>query len=501
MGLNRFAAGAVSGGAGLAVTFLLRAAGLGVFLPEVAVGFVVELIPGSFESFLIQTMGEGAKLLGLTVALVVFLALPGVYALFYRRVEGLLKRRSAVAILYWLGTTAIALLVVLPLLGQGFAGSQSSAGPWLATFSQLLGWGAYASILDYLLVDVSSRYPQGFNLSRRQFLAAAVGTVLTFALILYGVGSFVGRKIRTSFSSIADLFANEVTPVGEFYVVSKNVVDPVVDASTWNLAVDGLVTNSMTYGYENLQSRMNAREHITLECVSNQVGGKLISSAEWEGLPLADLLQEAGPQDQADWVVFTCADGYTVAIPRGKAEEDSTLVALLMNGIPLPHNHGYPARIIVPGLYGMFSAKWLTRITLVEGEYLGFWQEKGWTNRGTVRTTAIIAVPPSGSIVQGMVPLGGIAFSGDKGISKVEVSIDDGETWHEANLKSPPLSMFTWVLWSYDWVPPGPGSYRVIARATDGESVLQDPTLESPYPRGASGYDSIELTVRTSDNL
>lgn len=496
MGLSRFAAGAVAGGAGLAVTFLLRIAGLGVFLPEVAVDLVVELIPGSLESFLIQTMGEGAKLLGLTVALLVFLAVPGLYALFYRWVEGLLKRRWAVTILYWQGATAGALFVILPLLGEGLAGSLTPEGPGLVAFSQLLGWGTFAIVLDYLMVDVSRRYPEGFSLSRRQFLAVAAGTVLTFALAIYGIGSFLAREIRTSFLSIADLFAKEVTPNSEFYVVSKNVVDPVVNVSTWDLTVDGLVSDPLTYRYEELQARMKAREYVTLECVSNQVGGNLISTAEWEGIPLAELIKDSGPEDQADWVVFTCADGYTVAIPREKAEDPSALMALRMNGVPLPFNHGYPARIVVPGIYGMFSAKWLTRITLVEGEFLGFWQQKGWTNRGAITTTAIIAVPRSGALVEGTVPVGGVAFSGDRGISKVEVSFDDGETWEEAELKSPPLSSLTWVLWSLDWVPPGPGTYRILARTTDGDSVPQDPARESPYPRGASGYDSIELTVR-----
>ncbi len=480
------------------VTLFLRFAGIGVFLPEVAVDFVVDLIPGTAESFFVTRMGEGAKLLAIVVAVVVFLLLPGVYALFFRWFQARLPSRLTIGLVYSLGPTAIALFMILPLLGGGFAGLRTPAGPAGALLSQLLGSSLYATLLDYFLVEVAERYPEGFSPSRRHFIAVAAGALGALALAIYGFGFLVARQARSVFSSVQELFSKEVTPTEEFYVVSKNVIDPMVDSATWQLDVDGLVSSPGTYTYDELLTRLNKEEFVTLECVSNEVGGNLISTARWEGIPLGEILGEADLEASADWIVFTCADGYTVAIPRDKAEDPTTLLALRMNGEALPFNHGFPARIIVPGLYGMFSAKWVTRITPVQGEFLGFWQEKGWTNRGEVRTTTIIATPPSGSTVSPPVALGGFAFAGDRGISKVEVSTDGGESWEEATLKAPPLSQLTWVIWTFLWSPEGQGRHRVLARATDGIGTPQDASRESPFPRGASGYDSIALQVSPS---
>ena len=173
-------------------------------------------------------------------------------------------------------------------------------------------------------------------------------------------------------------------------------------------------------------------EFVTLECVSNDVGGNLISTAKWSGLQLATILQTAGVDRTADWIVFTCADDYTAAIPIAKAMDPATMVAVRMDSEPLTRAHGYPARIIVPGLYGMFHAKWLTKIEAVQGEYRGFWQQKGWTNEGQIHTTAIIATPPDNAVVESAVTIGGVAFAGDRGISAVEVSTDGGQTWNLA---------------------------------------------------------------------
>lgn len=492
---SRFSAGALAGAAGLALTYPLRLMGIGVFLPELAVNFVVNRIPGEAESFFVLSIGEGAKILAIAVAIAVFVALPGVYALFYRWLQGRVPRRWMVGLLYTLGPAAVASLVVVPILGGGVAGTNTQAGPLGTAFSQVLGYALYATLLDYLLVDVSARYPEGFSLSRRQFIVATAGALGALALAVVGFGRLVARESRVVFETIQDLFAKEVSTNEEFYVVSKNVVDPVVNASTWQLDVGGMVETDRTYTYDELLGRMNAEEYVTLECVSNEVGGNLIDTAKWRGLPLGEILAEAGPLEGTDWIVFTCVDGYTVGIPREEAEAASTMLALQMNGVALPADHGFPARIIVPGLYGMFSAKWVTRIDAVVGEYEGFWQQKGWTNEGTIRTTAIIATPPSHRTVEAPVTLGGMAFAGERGISRVEVSTDGGATWQEATLKEPPLSDLTWVLWTYRWNPTSRGSYRIHVRATDGDGVPQEPQSESPFPRGASGYDSILLQV------
>ncbi len=493
----RFAAGVVAGGVGLLVTFLMRAFGLGVFLPEIAVNFVVGRIPGAIESFFIRTLGEGAKLLALLTALAVFLVLPGIYAILYRRVQRWLKNRWLVMAFYTFSSAGIVLLAILPILDAGFLGSNTSVGIGFAVFSQLIGYWLYAALLDYLLVDVAAEHPEGFSLSRRQFIAGTIGAIAVAALTVYGLGSLISKKGRLVFTSIAEMFSKEQTPTSEFYVVTKNVIDPTVDAGTWHLSIGGLVSNPTTYSYADLQALATIDEFVTLECVSNEVGGNLISMAEWTGVRLATILQSAGLDPSADWIVFTCADGYTAAIPIAKALDPNTLVAIYMNGGPLATAHGHPARIIVPGLYGMFHAKWITKIEALQGEFRGYWQQKGWTNsddaHGRVNTVAIIAVPADNAVVGATVDIGGVAFAGDRGISRVEVSTDGGSTWTDATLHPRPGRGLTWVLWTFNWTPPRGGSFRIVARAYDAVGVIQDSTPAPPFPNGSSGYDSITL--------
>lgn len=500
----RFAAGALAGGVGLFITFLLRTFGLGVFLPEIAVDFVVGGIPGQIESFFIRTLGEGAKVLALLTAVGVFVALPGIYATFFRRVQKWLKNRWLVIAFYTFSSAGITLLGILPLLGAGFLGSNTQAGPGFAAFSQIIGLWVYAALLDYLFVDVAIRYPKGFSLSRRQFLIGSVSAIALAVFTFYGLASLAVKKGRLVFASIAEMFAKEITPTSEFYVVTKNVFDPEIAKGAWTLSVGGLVSNPTTYDYSALEALADpsastaAEEIVTLECVSNEVGGNLISTSRWNGVRLSALLGSAEVDPTADWVIFTCGDGYTAGIPMGKAIDPSTMVAIRMgeDGAALTRAHGFPARIIVPGLYGMFHAKWLMKIEATRGEYLGFWQQKGWTNQGQVHTAAIIATPADGTVLKGPVQIGGIAYAGDRGISGVEVSTDGGGNWTAANLHpSPRTSDRTWVLWTFDWSPSESRSFQIVARAVDGSGNLQQRNPSSPFPNGAAGYDAIKLLV------
>jgi DMSO/TMAO reductase YedYZ molybdopterin-dependent catalytic subunit len=493
---RRFAAGGAAGASALLLTFLLRLFGLGVFLPEVAVDFAVGLVPGSVEAAFIRVMGGGAKVLAFVVAVVLVLSAYGVGAVFYRRVERLFaKRRWYVFAAYTFGPALAILLVVLPLIGGGLAGSATYQGAWAAGFSQLLGAWLYAAVLDHFFVEIAKRHPEGFQVSRRNFLKWVVASAALAVVMVYVVGRSIPQVARLKFATIAALFAKEVTPTDEFYVVTKNVIDPMVDGGTWRLAIDGLVQTPRSYTYAELLAAVPMEEYATLECVSNEVGGNLISTAKWSGIPLGTLIDDSIPELTADWVLFSCADGYTVAIPLAKARESPTLLALRMNDEPLRGNHGFPARAFVPGKYGMFSAKWLTRITVVRGEVLGFWQQKGWTNRGDVRPTAIVTTPPADSVVSGTTRIGGIAYAGARGVSAVEVSTDGGASWSAATLKSPPLSWLSWVLWTVDWTPPGPGSHRVMARMVDRAGVPQEAAKNPPFSQGASGYDAITLLV------
>ncbi len=489
----RFFAGALAGAAALLLTFILRVMGLGVFLPEVALQAVITHIPGSVESFFISSLGEGAKVLGLASAVLAALAAFGIGALFFRRIQKVVPQRWAVIMVYTLVGAGVILLVAFPLLGAGFLGSGTEAGPTFAAFSQLVGTWIYAAVLDYLLVDVAARHPEGIGLTRRQLVLGGAAAIATFALALYGLGSVISTPARLLFASVQEMFAKEQTPTSEFYVVTKNVIDPTVEPTSWRLVLGGLVITPATWSLADLQARTQTQEYATMECVSNEVGGNLIGTAKWSGLRLADLLTAAGAQSGADWVEFSCADGYTVAIPLAKAMDPATLLVFEMNDAPLLDRHGAPARILVPGKYGMFSAKWVTGINLVQGEFKGFWQDKGWTNNGPIRTAAIIATPATDSVVSSPVTIGGVALSDAKGISTVEVSTDGGATWATAQIFDPKDPKLTWRLWTFQWTPPGGGAYRIRARATDGAGNPQDPTVAPPYPDGSSGYDGITL--------
>lgn len=498
----RFFAGVVAGGAALVVTLVLRLLGLGVFLPEIALNFVITRIPGPLESFFIGSLGEGAKGLGLVTALIAVLVAFGLGAVAYRRIETLLRNRWAVLAAYTAATVFVTLFVVLPLLGAGIAGSQTDAGLMFAAFSQLVGAGIYAASLDHFFVEVADRHPEGFSPSRRQFFLGAGLFAAAMALAYTFVSTAVVQPARLAFASLQDLLDQEVTPTDRFYVVTKNLVDPVVDVGAWTLTVDGLVAPSpLVLDYAGLQDKIRTgaltevTEYATMECVSNEVGGNLIGTAKWGGVRLADLLQAAGIESTADWIEFTCDDGYTVAVPIARATDPATLVVLTMNDAPLEGAHGGPVRVLVPGKYGMFSAKWLTRITAVQGPYLGFWQQKGWTNDGPIATEALIALPADGAVVSGPQTIGGFALSAADGISKVEVSTDGGTTWSTAQLRTPLDPRLTWVIWTFAWTPLGGGAYRILARAYDGNGVVQSAVVEPPFPNGATGYDGVTLLV------
>jgi DMSO/TMAO reductase YedYZ molybdopterin-dependent catalytic subunit len=234
---------------------------------------------------------------------------------------------------------------------------------------------------------------------------------------------------------------------------------------------------------------------VGLECVGNTVGGEFIGTAEWRGLLLRGLLEEVKVSSSAYDVVFRAADGYSDGIRVERAMAGDVLIAQGMNGVPLPQAHGFPARMIVPGLYGMKSVQWLTEIEVVGQDFKGYYQRKGWTDEATVRTTARIDVPSHGSTVTGpQCVVQGLAFAGTRRIRQVEISVDEGTTWQNAALE-PPLSGSSWVFWRYVWRPMNPGRHTLIVRATDGTGLVQISDKQDPAPDGASGLHEVTFTV------
>ena len=340
------------------------------------------------------------------------------------------------------------------------------------------------------------------GVTRRELLQRA------FLLVLAGTaGTASARWVQTAAARTTafaqSLFARinglppEITPNDRFYVVSKNPpgFDPDVEADKWLLQVGGLVGQPVRITYQQLRAMPAVEQLQTLECISNEVGGDLISNAKWKGVRLRDVLARAGgPGAKAVKVAFHCADGYTESIPLGDAMNPTTVLAYEMNGEPLPKAHGFPARLLVPGLFGMKNPKWITRIEVVDYDFQGYWEKSGWSDEAVVKTmskaTTVKRTHPLGEI-----PVGGVAYAGDRGIKEVEYSVDGGKAWQKAEVK-PPLGQFTWVLWASVWTPTAPGEYTVKVRGKDGGGVLQMAKETTTLPDGASGYHTLRVRVR-----
>jgi DMSO/TMAO reductase YedYZ molybdopterin-dependent catalytic subunit len=236
---------------------------------------------------------------------------------------------------------------------------------------------------------------------------------------------------------------------------------------------------------------------VGMMCISNPIGGGLIGNSTWKGVRLADLLNKAKPKKGVVDVAMTALDGYTDSISLQKALDPDVVLVWQMGGATLTTDHGFPARLLVPGIYGMKHVKWITTIELVGYDFKGFWQQpdQGWSDPAPVRTMSKIDYPAAGTLKLKEQALSGIAFAGDRSISKVEVSTDGGKTWAEAYIK-PKLSDTAWVVWAYNWTPPKAGKYTAMVRATDGQGNLQPSKRTDSYPNGAMGWHSVVYTVK-----
>ncbi len=287
-----------------------------------------------------------------------------------------------------------------------------------------------------------------------------------------------------------------ITANENHYVVDTTLVKPRVLIDEWRLDIKGLVQAPFSLTYDQLLDLEAVEQVHTLECISNYVGGDLISTALWTGAPLRDLLDRAQVKSGVYDVVFTSVDGYTDSIPIAKAMEDRTLVAYLMNGKTVPQDHGYPARMLVPNIYGMKNVKWIRTIEVVNYDFIGYWQQQGWSDSANINTNARIDLPGRSVRWSGdTIPVAGIAFAGARGISRVELSSDGGKSWGQAKLEVP-MGPLSWRRWSYDWTPNSAGPAKLIVRATDGSGNTETPIARSPYPDGSTGYDSIDVTVQ-----
>jgi DMSO/TMAO reductase YedYZ molybdopterin-dependent catalytic subunit len=340
-------------------------------------------------------------------------------------------------------------------------------------------------------------------IGRREVLLRAV--LVAWALVGGGgLAQWVCTTTARAGAAAQDLFARirglppEVTPNDKFYVVSKNApgLDPRLDAKKWTLEITGLVARPLKLTYDEIRAMPAVVRYHTLECISNEVGGDLIGNALWKGVRFRDLIARAGGvSPRAVRFALRCADGYSEGIPVADAMMPDVMLAYEMNGVPLPPQHGFPVRMLIPGLFGLKNPKWLTKIEAVSTDFTGYWQASGWSDEAVVKTMSAFRVPSRRDVPSGEVEVGGIAYSGDRGIQQVEVSVDGGKTWIRAQTK-PPLGPYTWVLWAALWKPDGPGVYTLKVRARDGVGVMQTAHESPTLPDGATGYHTIRVRVR-----
>ena len=512
------AVGGLAGGAAVTIAgAILHTLVSAVPFPPIAIAQVlVRTTPGRFDSFFIDRLGHGAKqlaIVGTCIAFLLVAALLGMAIPWVRRrlaPFGAAARSAAAPLAFlplWLAS------VVLYSANPQWVGRLAFASITLPLY---LGGGAVAGWALDRLTTPAGEQPADASLTRRYFLRAAWLGAAGMLLGASPLGALIFRRpdpgrqrllgvsatpspVRTApedaqFASVAAL-TPEITSNDEFYVVNEDLIQPDIDPAEWRLSVGGLVDHPLTLTYEDLKSLPMVERYQTLECISNQIGAHLMSNALWTGVPVAVILDRAGVRSDAIEVAFGSAGGYSDSMSVAKAMDQTTLIAFGMNDFVLPRAHGFPARVLGVGTYGMKNPKWLTNIEVVDRPYQGFWEQRGWSKPALVKTTSRIDTPEAGETLSGdVVPIAGVAFSGDEGISRVEVSTDGRRTWSPALLKTA-LSAYTWRLWLYRWTPPGPGQYSIFVRAYDGTGAVQTRVEAPPFPTGASGIDGITVTV------
>jgi len=323
---------------------------------------------------------------------------------------------------------------------------------------------------------------------------------------LTGFGALAGLTSITSGCDLGSMFAVPprdtvyFTPNDKFYTVnymdSPYNLSRDLDQEQWQMVVKGAVANRMVIKWRDLLNRRSFDQVSTLMCIDTLPGGSSISNAIWRGISLKELLLEAGAdQETARDVIFRGADAYHDSIPFEHAMHDEVMLAYLMNGEKLPKAHGFPVRLLVPGLFGIKNVKWITEIEVYNGDYLGYWQRKGWTDDGTINIFSRIDRPGHYQDVPGPnIHFRGIAFGGPQSISQVQLSFDQEKTWVEVEIE-PPQSPWSWVVWNYHWKDVKPHKALVFVRAIDMAGKVQTSEITRPQPRGATGLHSIVVNV------
>jgi len=502
--------GLLSGAVALGVAQLVAGVVGGTSSPVIAVGSAaIDLAPPGLKTFAIRTFGTSDKtalVLGIVAVLAVAAVILGVVSIRHPRVGAVgLCILGGIGLAASLSRPTATVAYALPSIGGTLAGLFA-----FRTLRRAAGWPAISADP----VQVAAAEPIG--LDRRSFIFGGV-----VAAVAAGISGFAGEYLvqrslagasREAVTIPSPVSAAPPVPTGasldvagvgpfltpndRFYRVDTALLTPSVNADSWQLRIHGMVDREITLNYEQLLARPLIERDVTLACVSNEVGGTYIGNARWIGARLDDLLAEAGVQPGADQIVSRSADGFTAGSPTSVLTDGrDAMLAVAMNGEPLPLAHGFPVRMVVPGLYGYVSAtKWVVDLELTTFEaYDAYWISRGWAQQAPIKTQSRIDTPRrSGSLDPGPVAVAGVAWAQHRGIEAVEVQVDDGP-WRPAELGAED-SADTWRQWVYRWDAPS-GRHTLRVRATDGTGAVQTEQLAPPAPDGATGYHTIEVDV------
>jgi len=523
------AAGVVAVGTGLALGELAAGLVSPSLSPVTAVGgAVIDVVPPGVKDWAISLFGTADKVAllgGMGLVIAALAALAGVVEL--------RRRFAGVAIIAVFGVAGLAAV-----LGRSELTPNAVPVPLLAAvvgmillrwlIRRLEEWQAEAAVprgpdADAPVPEGTAPVPEGTAApqpaSRRRFFQVLGGTAAVAVLAGVLAATFRGAaavvsELRSKLALPApaspappipagaevrlDGVGPLVTPNKDFYRIDTALRVPVLDPGQWTLKVTGLVEREISLDFATLLAKPLVERHVTIACVSNEVGGDLIGNARWLGWPVRELLALAGPKDGADMVLSRSADGWTAGTPLEVLTDNrDALLAVGMNGEPLPLEHGFPVRLIVPGLYGYVSAtKWVTELKVTRfADDVGYWTPRGWSERGPIKTSSRIDVPRDGrSVTAGTVTFGGVAWAQHTGIGRVELRVNRG-AWQQAEL-APGISKDTWYQWKLA-LPLTPGRYEVQVRATDLNGAAQVEDRAPVAPNGATGFHTVRVDVKS----
>ena len=495
--------GVIAGGAGLAVGELVAVVTGEASSPAVAVGqWAISMTPTWLEQFAIRNFGSNDKrmlLIGVYVALTLLSAGAGILA------------RTRLTVASWIAAG-------FGIVGMIAAVTRPSAGTSYLFPSFLAGVTAVLVLRWLTILAAADSESQAGRVERRQFLVAVLGTAAGSLVGGFGAKAWINSRYDASAAragvvlpkpetTLAEPAASVhpnvsglgpfFTPNSQFYRVDTALTVPQVNPNTWKLRVHGMVDRPFEITFDELLKYAFEEHDLTLTCVSNPVGGSYCGNARWLGTPLAPLLRRAGVQSGSDMILSTSTDGMTIGSPvEATLDGRQAMLAIAMNGEALPIEHGFPCRMLIPGLYGYVSAtKWVTDLNLTTfADSAAYWTANGWSPQGPVKTASRIDVPQDNATVSaGTVVLAGTAWATHRGVAAVEVQINNG-AWQQATLASSDTPD-TWRQWSYQWPNVARGSYQVAVRATDATGSTQTSAAAGPPPDGATGYHTITVQV------